>query len=121
MIKICDLPASTLYLFKEQTYKGRCNVVYHNHCGDIHALPEEERNAFFADVAKVGAAVSEAFTPDKVNYGAYADKMQHIHMHIVPKYKDGKDFGAVFEMNPQKVYLAEDEYAELIEQIQAKL
>ena len=28
MIKICDLEVSTLYLFKEQTYEGRCNVVF---------------------------------------------------------------------------------------------
>ena len=28
MIKICDLDVSTLYLFREQTHKGRCVVAF---------------------------------------------------------------------------------------------
>ena len=35
MIKICDLEVSTVYLFKEQTYKGRCNVVFKEHKSEI--------------------------------------------------------------------------------------
>lgn len=121
MIKICDLSVSELFLFKEQSYHGRCNVVYKEHGVDFHELTSEQRNAFMSDVAKVGKAISEAFNPDKVNYGAYADTLSHLHMHIVPKYKDGYGFGGVFEMNPQKVSLSEAEYKEVIEKIKAKL
>ncbi len=38
-------------------------------------------------------------------------------MHIVPKYKDGYGFGGVFEMNPQKVLLSDEEYVAVIEKI----
>ena len=31
MIKICDLEVSQFFLFKEQSYLGRCNVVYKDH------------------------------------------------------------------------------------------
>jgi diadenosine tetraphosphate (Ap4A) HIT family hydrolase len=117
MIKICDLEVSQLFLFKEQSYPGRCNVVYNDHAVEFHELSDEQRNAFMLDVAKVGKAIATAFNPTKINYGAYADKISHLHIHIVPKYKDGYGFGGVFEMNPQKIALSDAEYIEVIEKI----
>lgn len=121
MIKICDLSVSQLFLFKEQSYRGRVNVVYKDHGKELHELSDEERNAFFKDVASVGKALAAAFQPTKINYGAYSDTLTHIHMHIAPKYADGYGFGGVFEMNPQKTYLSEEEYQSLIAQIKAHL
>lgn len=114
MIKICDLEVSTVYLFKEQTYKGRCNVVFKEHKSEITDLTEEEAKAFMNDVRKVAKAIQKAFNPDKINYGAFADTMQHLHFHLVPKYKDGADWGRMFEMNPGKMLLNEEEYDELV-------
>ncbi len=121
MIKICDLEVSRLFLFREQTYPGRCNVVFNDHSVDFHELSVEERNAFMRDVARTGKAIAEAFNPDKINYGAYGDKISHLHMHVVPKYMDGIGFGGVFEMNPGKVTLNDAEYARMIEKIKAGL
>lgn len=121
MIKIGDLEVSQLFLFKEQSHPGRCNVVYKDHGIELHELSDEQRNAFMSDVAKVGKAIAETFNPDKINYGAYADTLSHLHIHIVPKYKDGYGFGSVFEMNPQKVSLSDAEYAAVIEKIKANL
>ncbi len=121
MIKICDLEVSQLFLFKEQSYTGRCNVVYKDHGVEFHELSDEERNAFMSDVAKVGKALQKVFNPTKINYGAYSDTLTHIHMHIAPKYKDGYKFGGVFEMNPQQTYLSDEANAEMIEKIKAAL
>ena len=73
------------------------------------------------DVTTAGKAVALVFNPDKINYGSYADKLSHLHMHIVPKYKDGYGFGGVFEMNPQKVFLSDNEYAVMTDKIAAAL
>jgi diadenosine tetraphosphate (Ap4A) HIT family hydrolase len=121
MIKICDLGVSQLFLFREQTYHGRCNVVYKDHDVDFHELDEEQRSAFMRDVASAGAAVKKAFGPARVNYGSYADKISHLHVHIVPKYMDGPDFGSIFEMNPRKVYLSDEEYEAVIGRIKAEI
>jgi len=121
MIKICDLEVSQLFLFKEQSYLGRCNVVYKDHGVEFHELNDAQRNAFMRDVARVGKAIVAAYNPTKINYGAYADTISHLHMHVVPKYKDGYGFGGVFEMNPQKVALSDAEYAEIIEKIKTNL
>lgn len=122
MIEICKLEASTLYLFKEQTYKGRCVVAYNGHKSELFDLKDDERSIYMKDVARVAGALSKAFSPDKINYGAYADKMTHLHFHIVPKYENGPSFGGTFEMSPSdKVLLKEEEYNGLINIIKENL
>lgn len=121
MIEICDLEVSTVFLFKEQTYKGRCVVAYKQHDIELYELNDQELLAFMKDVNKVASAMKKAFNPEKINYGAYSDKLKHLHIHLAPKYLDGTDFGGTFTMNPQKVYLTDSEYNELISQIKKEL
>lgn len=121
MIRICDLNVSTLFMFREQTYRGRCLVAYKDHVNELFELSDEERNAFMKDVAHVAKAMSTAFKATKINMGAYSDKLKHLHFHLAPKYVDGPDFGGTFTMNPGKVYLTEEEYAELIDKLKAAL
>jgi diadenosine tetraphosphate (Ap4A) HIT family hydrolase len=121
MIEICDLEVSTVFLFREQTYTGRCNVVYKGHVKELYELDSQELSAFMNDVKKVAAAVHKAFQPGKINYGAYGDKMHHLHMHIVPKYEGKEEWGSTFVMNPDKTYLTEEQYKEIIETIKKSL
>ena len=121
MIEICHLRVSRLFLFKEQTYPGRCLVAYDKHVNDLNELTDEERNAFMADVAQATRAMQKAFNPEKINYGAYSDKLCHLHFHLAPKYVDGPDYGGTFQMNPGKVYLTDEEYAQLIDAVKACL
>lgn len=120
-IVIAELSVSTLILFKEQSHPGRCIVAYKDHVSEIVNISDEERNAFFADVNRAAKAIHAAFHPDKVNYGAYGDTGCHLHMHLVPKYKDGFEWGGVFAMNPGQVKLTDAQYAEMIEKIKANL
>jgi len=121
MIQFAELRVSRAFLFKEQTYRGRCLVAYNGHVNDLNELSDEERDAFMADVAQVTRAMQKAFNPEKINYGAYSDKLSHLHFHLAPKYVDGPDYGGTFQMNPGKVYLSDAEYQELIDQIKAEL
>ena len=113
-IPLVELPASKLILFKEQSHRGRVIVASRQHVDDISCMSEEDAAAFMADVRHVAAALHKAFSPDKINFGAYGDTMHHLHVHIVPKYRDDEfEFGDVFAMNPGRVALDDDEYAEL--------
>ena len=120
-IKICDLEASQLVLFKEQSHPGRVIVAYKDHISEMVDISDEDRNAYFADVNRVAKAIHRAFSPDKVNYGAYGDGGCHLHFHLVPKYKDEFEWGVPFAMNPGKTYLSEEEYTAMIEKIKAAL
>ena len=120
-IFICDLEVSSLILFKEQSKPGRVIVAYKDHVSEIVNISDEERNLFMVDVTRAAKALHAAFHPNKVNYGAYGDTGCHLHMHLVPKYEGGDEWGGVFQMNPGKVYLTDEEYAEMIEKIKANL
>ena len=115
MIEVAQLSVSRLFIFKEQTYHGRCLVAYKDHVDDLNLLSDDDRNAFMADVARVTRAMQKVFNPDKINYGAYSDTLSHLHFHLIPKYQGGPDVGGVFQMNPKKVYLTEAEYKEMAE------
>jgi len=120
-IKICDLKASKLYLFKEQSHKGRVIVASNKHVSEIIELSAEERALFFEDVNHVSECLHKAFNPDKVNYGAYGDSGHHLHFHLVPKYKDGFEWNSTFAMNPKEKFLEASEYEALIAEIKKYL
>ncbi|MCI6461188.1 MAG: HIT family protein [Prevotella sp.] len=121
MIEVAKLSVSRMFIFKEQTYHGRCLVAYDKHVDDLNLLSDEERNAFMSDVAKVTRAMQKVFNPDKINYGAYSDTLEHLHFHLIPKYVGGPDFGGVFQMNPKQVYLTDEEYAKMAEDLKKAL
>ena len=120
-IPVCRLSVSDLILFKEQSHPGRCIVAYKDHVSEMVDLSDADRDAFFADVAKAAKAIHAVFQPDKVNYGAYGDTGCHLHVHLVPKYQDGFEWGGVFAMNPGQTYLGDAEYAEMIEKLKEAL
>jgi ATP adenylyltransferase len=122
MIEVSSLSVSTLYLFKEQTYRGRCVVAYNGHVNELYELPAPELALFMQDVTRAAKAMKIAFDPAKINYGAYSDKLPHLHVHLVPKYVDGPSWGTTFTMMPEPKHLLSDaDYAQLISQIQAAL
>ena len=43
MIEIAQLSVSRVFLFKEQTYRGRCLVAYKDHANDLNELSDEDR------------------------------------------------------------------------------
>ena len=73
---------------------------------DLNELDDEQRRA-----------MQQLFKPEKINYGAYSDKLSHLHFHLAPKYVDGPDYGGTFRMNPDEVYLTEAEYGEMIQSL----
>ena len=44
-----------------------------------------------------------------------------LHFHLVPKYRDGFEWGGVFAMNPARETLSAEEYEKLVEMIRSKL
>ena len=100
MVEITTLKTSTFYLNKDQTHDGRCIVVFNQHRKEIFELTSEELHHFMDDVSSAARALQDAFNPDKINYGIYGDIVSHLHVHLVPKFKNGEDWGDAFVNNP---------------------
>ena len=121
-IKVAELAASKVYLFREQSHRGRVIVASKRHVSELVDLERRERQTFMDDVAKVASALHRLFNPEKVNYGAYGDTCGHLHFHLVPKYAaDGFEWGTPFAMDPKRTYLSDAEYADLVATIKAEL
>ena len=112
--EICELPASTVYLFKEQSHPGRCIVASKHHVSEMTELSQEDRSAFINDVITVANAIHKVCKPDKLNYGMYGDTGHHLHMHLVPKYKEQFEWGGTFAMDPDKKKITDSEELEVI-------
>ena len=111
-----------VYLFRDQTHKGKCIVVYNTcHRTEWYQLSKEEQSQFIHAVSRTAKAIAEVFSPDKINYATYGDKVSHLHVHVVPKYQDGPDWGEPFKDSRQAVLISEEEYQERVERIKAAL
>jgi len=122
MIEVAPLGVSTLFLFREQSYYGRCIVAFRDHARELFELTPDELGVYARDLARAACAVQRAVSPDKINYGAFADKQGHLHVHLVPKVKDGLSWGGMFDMMPDpKQLLSAGEYDELVKKLRAGL
>ncbi len=111
MIEITTLDISTLYLSRDQTYKGKCVLAFNCHKTEIYELSRDERELYINDIARTAKAIHDVFHPDKINYAIYGDMVSHLHMHIVPKYRNNVSWGMPFDINPdQKTLMSEEEY-----------
>lgn len=122
MIEICELEVSTVYLNRDQKHVGRVIVALNEHKDEYYELDEQQRNKFFKDVSLTAHAIKDAFNTDKINYATYGDKVSHVHMHLVPKHKDGLQWGLPFEdFSIPKGILQDEEYIPIIEKLHSEI
>ncbi|HBF36460.1 MAG TPA: HIT family protein [Firmicutes bacterium] len=114
MVEVCRLNKSTVYLFKDQTFPGRCVVAYHDHCAELFQLPPSELHEYMDEVAQVAEVIFKNLKPNKINYAILGDLVPHTHVHLVPKYENGPLWGEAFCAKPLPVKtLPNDEFEEL--------
>jgi diadenosine tetraphosphate (Ap4A) HIT family hydrolase len=119
---VADLEISTLYLTKDQSYKGRCILALNDHKTELFQLGPDELQAFSRDMARAAKALFEVFKPGKINYAAFGDTYPHVHFHLVPKYEGAKSWGSQFDLPLSSTNLApREELAAQIEEIKSKL
>lgn len=121
MIEFLETKYTRVFLNRDQKHIGRCVVEFKEHKTEYFELTEEERVDFFDTVSRVSKAIYNAFGADKINYATFGDLVPHVHMHIVPKYKDGLQWGSPFDDSVEKKILMDDEYKEIIEKIKSEL
>ena len=115
MVFVCELEHTRVYLYRENTFPGRCVVVWKNHVQKVTELSREDRQNLMDDVGSVADAITLLYHPDKINYLILGDCCPHLHVHIVPKYKGTPEWGRIFEMMPQPPRFLADEEAYRIE------
>lgn len=122
MIEVCELPHSTVYLFRNQFFAGRCVVAFKGHKRELYELTPAERAGFMDDVARVAAALNQIFHPDKINYAIFGDEVSHVHFHVVPKYRSSSEWNRPFPLNTvSKKMLSDAEYKDLVARLKSQI
>jgi diadenosine tetraphosphate (Ap4A) HIT family hydrolase len=76
-------------LNKNQAHLGRM-IVYltTREIDDPLVLTQEERDELWEEVMpRLVQALDAAFAPDRINYSHLANRVNHVHWHIVPRYE----------------------------------
>ncbi len=121
MEPLAETAWADIYLFRDQKHRGRVVTALKGHHDEIWELDEAQRNGFFGDVALAAEAVSRYAHADKINYAIYGDIVSHFHVHIVPKTRDGLEWGGPFTDKIPKVYLPEEEFREVGKELLKKM
>lgn len=122
LLKVGELPGGALYLHRDQTHPGRLLLASPRHVAKATGLSGEEFGRLMDGVYRAAQAVTALYAPDKVNYLILGDTGDHLHVHIVPKYRQGKDWGRVFLTDePEPVYLSETQYHNSVAALRRRL
>ena len=96
-LKIKSYKYWDLYLHENQCYLGRTFVQLKEENGmdDFLAIEGDVRDEFFLIGQEVKEALKILFQPDKMNYAALSNTSPVIHVHIVPRYKEPREFAGL--------------------------
>lgn len=124
-LKIRTLRVSTLYLNRNQTYRGHCQLVFDpRHVVGLEALSQGEFTAFMADLEIAARAITAACRPDLMNYASLGNVVPHLHWHLVPRYVlDPRWGGPIYTTTREEMRetsLSELEYGEVVTAIRAR-
>jgi diadenosine tetraphosphate (Ap4A) HIT family hydrolase len=91
---VASLGVSTLYLARNQTYRGHCILILDiRHATRPDQLTAAEWSGFCADLHRSETAVVRAVQPDHINIASLGNVMPHLHWHIIPRYRTDPRWG----------------------------
>lgn len=123
---VAPLSVSSLYLAKNQTYRGQCLLVFDpRHAARPDELSAEEWASFCADLHAATVAVTRTVRPDHVNVASLGNVVPHLHWHVIPRYLGDARWGApiwttaVADMPDER--LGDSERADLVASLRESL
>jgi diadenosine tetraphosphate (Ap4A) HIT family hydrolase len=117
-IEVARLSRSTLYLLRDQRFRGYSILVYDGgHVTTLDALPPHDYAAFMDDLRRACAALRAVLQPDHFNVECLGNRAPHLHWHLVPRYVDDPRWGYPIwdgePFEPRQVTLPEAELNDL--------
>ncbi len=109
---VASLLVSTLYLARNQTYRGHCILILDiKHATRPDQLSAAEWASFCADLHRAETAVVRTVEPDHINIASLGNVMPHLHWHIIPRYRADPRWGGPIwpEQAQHRLTLAEED------------
>lgn len=77
-----------IVLVHDDGFPGWCRLVWHEHVAEVTDLPADHRGLLFAAVMAIEQALRAELEPDKINIASLATAMPHLHVHVIPRFRD---------------------------------
>lgn len=130
-LKIREYEYWRIELHGSQYYLGRCIVILKRHVLDLFEINQDEREELFRIIPLLKDSIKKSFGSDMLNYSSLGNEVQHLHLHVIPRYKKTVKFaGREFKdeqwgSNPSpydKSFKVSDElYGEIVKTITSNL
>jgi diadenosine tetraphosphate (Ap4A) HIT family hydrolase len=93
-LQVAPLTASTLYLNRDQRFRGYCLLVFDGgHVTALDSLTPTAYTAFHDDLRRASAVLRAALQPDHLNVECLGNQTPHLHWHLVPRFLDDPRWG----------------------------
>lgn len=84
-LPLVRLTVSTLGLYDDDRFPGRCLLVVHEHHEDMTTMPDELASALLGDARRAALAITAAVSADRINYAVLGNGTPHVHYHVIPR------------------------------------
>jgi len=82
-----------LVLNRNQNLLGKCMLVLRRDVQSITELTDEEWSSLRDEIAAATSMLEAAFQPDHFNYAFLQNEERRVHLHVIPRYVDPREFG----------------------------
>lgn len=86
---LAELRASTLGLYDDARFPGRCILALSEHREDFTDLEDDLMYSFMRDVRIAARAIQRATQAKRVNVALLGNTVPHVHAHLVPRVAGG--------------------------------
>jgi len=120
---VANLQFSTVGLYDDSRFPGRCIVLLGHHAEHFDELDEDVAAEFMKDVQAVSRAIKRATGATRVNLAILGNAEYHVHAHLIPRYPENEAFPHSSPWNDPrpKAHLDDDSRSEIIAAISQEL
>lgn len=129
--KIAESEHWVLILNYSQRFLGACFWSLRRHCESITELSPEEWADLQPQLIRTKQALVSQFQPDHFNFLFLQNQDRHVHMHILPRYAQARDYLGIHFDDPDypshytvpapSRHLSPEQYQAIVEAIQSSL
>ena len=120
---IARLSVSTLGLYNDSRFPGRCILILDKHEEDFSELNADLATSFIKDAQIASRAIRKVTNSNRINYAILGNRVPHIHFHLIPRgTPNDPDFTrSPWDTSVEKTEMADEATRNLIEDISAAL